>query len=818
MAASLGPTLQKLKRFFHRLGTHALDAATVLWITRVSVISAVAGAILFIAVGPVRDTFLESRGDRYISYEDLWRWFLFFSIVLFFWVLPVHYAARRNVRHDPFFADSVEPESDRPTGINWWGLWIPRVLAVACLASIAIGALLARNALRVIPATPSPQQLGAPHDIIDYQTIGIAVLALLLGVGVWIFLQKRRYLFGSTSQQVGNALLIAVLGVFIALIFIPVSAFNLTRAALIPVLIGGWIPLLALLAYYGRMTRLPLILGLFIVLEVAAVYGANHNVRDLWAKPDGSVSRSQPEPSQARFIRPSLDSAIQDWKTVNCANGTRCPRPIVVAASGGASRAGFFTAATLGHLLDQSRGNPEMNDFRNQLFAISTVSGSSAGAAFFAAALRAENNDGSNPCSKLDDLTYLTKPPGNWKECLEELLAGDFISPTLFSYVFKEAAQGVVGAVGAVAPRLTTFVGIKVPGDRATVLEKSWEARFCEYAGIPKCDKEAFKGLEAPFLSVADFSDNDRAAGKWYPMLFFNSTDVDTGRRVVISPVTSKLRSDVRLFGDAYDLHDLLADDPDSEESRPLGQQGAQPGGLERDISLSTAALLSARFPLISPPGVVLNLQGRVVARLIDGGYFENFGATTAVQIAQKLKQAGLDPFLIEITNDPELLVASVTQNTGADADASLLCRVEDVDPLCDAEPPINEVQQNYWFSDVRGPLSGLFGSRNAHGGEALRGLAKFGGPGTAFCPSVSRREGDGGETSFVHIVVHPQYQVRWWTWWDQKTCARVEVPLNWWLSKPVQAYLDDQIAKNRSAIDEVFKVMLKEQSASRRD
>jgi hypothetical protein len=82
----------------------------------------------------------------------------------------------------------------------------------------------------------------------------------------------------------------------------------------------------------------------------------------------------------------------------------------------------------------------------------------------------------------------------------------------------------------------------------------------------------------------------------------------------------------------------------------------------------------------------------------------------------------------------------------------------------------------------------------------------------------VSRREGDGGETSFVHIVVHPQYQVRWWTWWDQKTCARVEVPLNWWLSKPVQAYLDDQIAKNRSAIDEVFKVMLKEQSASRRD
>jgi hypothetical protein len=480
----------------------------------------------------------------------------------------------------------------------------------------------------------------------------------------------------------------------------------------------------------------------------------------------------------------------------------------VVAASGGASRAGFFTAASLGYLLDESRTDPRMNDFRNQLFAISSVSGSSTGAAFFAAALRAEKNDGSNPCGKPDEsgLAYFSAHPVTWKECMEQLLAGDFISSTLFSYVFKDAAQGIGAAFGIQTP------------DRAAVLEKTWESRFCQIAGPQKCNEEEFEGLEAPFLWVTNHNDKDRAAGKWYPLLFFNSTDVDTGRRVIVSPVLPHTKSGDRIFTDAYDLHELLADNPEHAEARPLGNQAAQPGALERDVSLSTAALLSARFPLISPPGVVLNRNKKVVARLIDGGYFENFGALTALELARHLKQAGLDPFVIEITNDPELLVSRRAVKPSANEPGSLLCKVDDFDPLCDADPPVNEIQQNYWFSDVRGPLSGLFGSRNAHGGQALRNLAGFAGPKTSFCPSQRDTNGpssSGGQPiGFVHLVVHPQYQVSWWDRfvpWEQKICTRVEVPLNWWLSKPVQRYLDHQIEKaNEPAIEQVFKVMEK--------
>ena len=62
-------------------------------------------------------------------------------------------------------------------------------------------------------------------------------------------------------------------------------------------------------------------------------------------------------------------------------------------------------------------------------------------------------------------------------------------------------------------------------------------------------------------------------------------------------------------------------------------------GGFERwllsgkkvdDVRLSTAAHNSARFPLISPPGSICNQDQAIVDRIVDGGYFENYGALGA--------------------------------------------------------------------------------------------------------------------------------------------------------------------------------------------
>jgi hypothetical protein len=297
---------------------------------------------------------------------------------------------------------------------------------------------------------------------------------------------------------------------------------------------------------------------------------------------------------------------------------------------------------------------------------------------------------------------------------------------------------------------------------------------------------------------------------KWVPLLFLNTTDVDTGRRVIISPVDPRVcekfnpkcrNATQRLFTDAYDLHQLLADSPGSG-GRTMQEQGFAfdelfPGRngdrIKTDIRLSTAAGLSARFPFVSPPGNLKNKSGNLVARVVDGGYFENFGAGTAMEIADRLRLAGLDPVIIEITNDPELLGAlELKPKEGENPADGDICSFDPPDPVCAPDPPIIEVSSSFLFSGVRGPLSGLFGARSAQGGRALLQLANSGNTAekkrNGCDPRVAAKD-----KSFIHFFVRPQYVYSSRT----ETCHMADVSMSWWLSKPVQAYLNAEVCKN---------------------
>jgi hypothetical protein len=52
------------------------------------------------------------------------------------------------------------------------------------------------------------------------------------------------------------------------------------------------------------------------------------------------------------------------------------------------------------------------------------------------------------------------------------------------------------------------------------------------------------------------------------------------------------------------------------------------------DVRLRTAAHNSTRFPLISPPGLVRNRTNGIINRVVDCGYFENYSAIGAMEIA----------------------------------------------------------------------------------------------------------------------------------------------------------------------------------------
>src|SRR5207237_579137 len=104
---------------------------------------------------------------------------------------------------------------------------------------------------------------------------------------------------------------------------------------------------------------------------------------------------------------------------------------------------------------------------------------------------------------------------------------------------------------------------------------------------------------------------------------------VEKGNRII----TSNVRLTTNTFLDAQDAAKKLS------RLRPRKiETGCR-------IPLSTAAHMSARFTFVSPAGRFPD-----GTHIVDGGYFENFGATTADEIATRIKQRCTVPGH-EITN-----------------------------------------------------------------------------------------------------------------------------------------------------------------------
>src|SRR5262249_37768950 len=142
-------------------------------------------------------------------------------------------------------------------------------------------------------------------------------------------------------------------------------------------------------------------------------------------------------------------------------------------------------------------------DFKNQLFAISGVSGGSVAAVMFEAALA----DAKSPVARLDPPCQFPQIArddklwfGNfveqsatlpitesWKSFMQLLTAGDFLSPAF------------VRLVGADVLNLRFWYG-----DRAQALEQSWERRYKLLTGMPTLD-DSFTDVRQKALDRGDW-------------------------------------------------------------------------------------------------------------------------------------------------------------------------------------------------------------------------------------------------------------------------------------------------------------------------
>lgn len=207
----------------------------------------------------------------------------------------------------------------------------------------------------------------------------------------------------------------------------------------------------------------------------------------------------------------------------------------------------------------------------------------------------------------------------------------------------------------------------------------------------------------------------------WLPLLFLNGSSVTTGRRIIVADATpwycvraerDPHTLEPRLFySKAFDFFEIAGssaidagtghvqsraiknDDACDPHRRHEAAYNEAP-----DIRLSTAAAMSARFPIISPHGAIRNLSNRVVDQVVDGGYFENDGLATALDIAKALKDFDLKPLVIRITNESLSAPPSPAQDA--------LYR-----------PRLPQAGEATLFHSYITPFTGLYNTRSGHGG-----------------------------------------------------------------------------------------------------
>jgi hypothetical protein len=785
----------------------------VLWVCRIPAVSALGGGFLLAWAPQARDLFADTALGMH-------HWIVFFVFVAV-WAWIVHATARRSLRYDDWV-----PEAHVGAGLTrsrrlrlqrffyWPALVIPRLLGAIVIFSV--GWAICRTRLNLLPIQNTlPEAAIAIRTADRLLVISIVILLFLLGffcwrrqrgaLGSWIpafskhhpgteaplltgerpIFAGRQHIRTRVATMRARAKSPAVSGLWLCRAFILIAlvttlinphliAEHLPRVFYAPVLFGGIVLLLAELAAWSHRLHTPFLLLLVGVSGALLyiIYGF-HDVR--WVAEPQRTDRKNIVGLERQI---GMVAAVERWKIANkCSpvDKSECPRPIIIAGAGGASRAAFLTASTVGALVDlglDPETAPVYGNVRNRIFALSTVSGSSVGAVMMRAALADAAEDGSAdtpPCKTKGTGSWFgfkAPPPENpsrfhgvrksWRDCFQVLLAGDFLSPVLVGLSYRDNF-----------PLGDPRDGQRWWEDRAGLLEQAFERRYHYITdGAPQsCDETNERGLCRRF----GYHPDPRTANVWLPLLFINGTSVTTGRRIIVSDVRAgdNFANERTLFPLAYDLNEIASWAPPAK-SYVVGK-------VPRDIRLSTASTMSARFPLISPHGNLRDRTGDVADRIVDGGYFENDGLATAGDLVLALNYFKLDPMVIRIVNEPVHAAAEERK-------------------LGPRRPQVPDDKERTPFDGMTSIFRTLTATRSGH----EEGHA-------AYLKSVLSSEARLVEMGVFELTPESAPVAdskRMMTIQQNPICRQKigtkgrlgEVSMSWWVSQPVQEYLDAQL------------------------
>ena len=291
----------------------------------------------------------------------------------------------------------------------------------------------------------------------------------------------------------------------------------------------------------------------------------------------------------------------------------------IVAAQGGGLYAAYHTAYYLAARADQSPA------FARTVYAISGVSGGSVGAGVFWAIETSGYCDGAEP-NEAGQVTCR-------RDAVDFILKRDYLSAASATLLFADALDTVLPLSSL------RHVRDQPPFERGRVLEREVERAVAEWLAEKAPSPERYQmvtaALEGQGLAPDAPLSMPISTSAWgllgprgdspelAPLLFLNGTRVHDGVKVVAAPVQSvgPHLGNLNLDGD-------------------------------RDLSLINGMVMSARFPGVTPPVRVLvaapipdsEAPATQVVQLADGGYFDNSGLETALDIVNEIRKARTRP------------------------------------------------------------------------------------------------------------------------------------------------------------------------------
>ncbi len=502
----------------------------------------------------------------------------------------------------------------------------PRVLLVVLFLCAAAGVLAARTpepsdevrrasllAMRSIFKKSDPVLKVLQGNLFAYNHyLSVAAAAIaLVGALLYLLPSAKQSSNGVPHPLYGNwgrfAVFGCITGIIALFIISPVDApRHIGPLGIYSAFVVCLVVILGQLSYWSDVYRIPCIMiaGLFAL--AVSLLDANDN-HTIYRTALPSVAEFD-----AKTNAPVLDAEFAHWYEARPDRPQYGPErryPIyVVAAQGGGIYAAIHTASVLGSLQEQCPA------FASHLFAISSVSGGSLGAAVFAGLLPHQKRP--DPTASAECRVSAVPYRDSMIDLAERVLYKDMLSPLIGALLFPDMIQ--------------FFLPYPVPSfDRALRFEKAFEQVFKE-----ALDEES-AGQSSNFLAAPYREHWNPSASS--PALLFNATEVGSGRRRLVAPF---------VFGGS-DVEFLPIWD-DSNASRGTAKLSGLP--------VSTAAILSARFPWITPAGsfydheldpksgaLERDSRGHPVltkVRLVDGSYFENSGVATALDLIRSMEDA----------------------------------------------------------------------------------------------------------------------------------------------------------------------------------